>query len=266
VAVQPSLSFKIICCLGLAFGLGFNAACGGTSTPGGTGPPGGTGSATAPVFVTESHSATDGAGAQFNSATLSINVSGNNPILIAAWHAEFDGGNPDGWVVQDNGLAGTEIVDTNGYTGGDGNRRFRIYYWLSPSQGTNTVTVSLPYTGPNELAVSVILLNNVSQTSPLGTPVLDVSTASRTGESETVPTTTSDLVVHVIADALVTRGTLGGGETSVSVVNDGHHAPFGDASLWISTKPQNAGSTTVSSSGWASSVINGAGIAVHGAT
>jgi hypothetical protein len=126
------------------------------------------------------------------------------------------------------------------------------------------VSVSTPTTQPNELAFSVILLNNVSQTSPLGTPVLDVSSTARTGESETVPTTPNDLVVHVIADALLTRGTLGSGETSVSIANDGNHPIDGDASLWISTKPGSSGSTTVSSSGWASRVINGVGIAVHG--
>jgi hypothetical protein len=244
----------------LVFLLGFSPACGGGSSGSGNG----SGSSTAPVFVTETHSATDGAGPEFNSSTLTINVSGTNTLLIAAWHSEFDGGLPDSWSVQDNGLPGTEIVDTDGYTGGAGNRRFRIYYWVNPAPGTNTVVVSNPYTGANELAVSVILLNHVSQATPIGTPVLDVSTASRTEESETVPTKPTDLVIHVIADALLTRGTLGSGETSVSIANDGHHPADGDASLWISTKPGNSGSTTVSSSGWASRTLNGVGIAVHG--
>ena len=46
------------------------------------------------------------------------------------------------------------MVDTNGYTGGDGNRRFRIYYWLNPTPGPNTIVVANPYNGDNELAVS----------------------------------------------------------------------------------------------------------------
>ena len=173
--------------------------------------------------------------------------------------------------VPGNGVPGTLIVDTDGYTGGAGNRRFRIYYWLNPPPGLTTVVVTNPpaNTTPNELAVSVVLLDNVSQANPLGAIALDVSTSARTEESETAPTTTNDLVVHVIADALFVRGTLGDGETSRSVANDGRHFGGdpnldGDASLWIATKPGERGSTTVSSSGWASRVINGAAIVVHG--
>jgi hypothetical protein len=88
--------------------------------------------ASAPVFSLEAHSATDGAGAAFNRSTLSLNVSGTNTLLIVTWHAEFDGGGPENWTATNNGIAGTEIVDTNGYSGGAGNRRFRIYYWLNP--------------------------------------------------------------------------------------------------------------------------------------
>jgi hypothetical protein len=163
-------------------------------------------------------------------------------------------------------VAGTEIVDTDGYNGGTGNRRFRIYYWLNPPPGATTVVVTNPPadTSDNELAVSVVLLGNVGQANPLGAIALDVSTSARTGESETVPTTTNDVVVHVIADALFVRGTLGTGETTRSVANDGIHQADGDASLWIATKPGGPGSTTVSSSGWASRVINGAAIVVHG--
>jgi len=181
-----------------------------------------------------------------------------------AWHAEYDDGLPDGWTVTAIDTPGTLMVDTNGYTGGDGNRRFRIYYWLNPPSGPNTIVVANPSNGDNELAVSAILLTGVAQAGPLGAVVGDVSTSDRTGESETVPTTTSDLVVHVIADALFTRGALGSGETSRSIANDGGHQQDGDASLWISTKPGNAGATTVSSSGWASRVINGVAIVVHG--
>jgi len=238
--------------------LGMTFACGGGGASSGPPPP------TTPTFVSEAHSATDGFGSQFNSSSLSINVTGSNPMLLAAWQSEVDGGFPDGWVVQDNGVDGTEIVDTDGYSGGAGNRRFRIYYWPNPTQGAHTVSVANPYNGANELAFAVILLNGVSQVTPVGTPVLDVSTDARTGESETTPSTTNDLVVHVIADQLITTGTLGSGETSRSLANDGKHAPTGDASLWISTKPGANGSTTVSSSGWASFVINGVAIPVHG--
>jgi hypothetical protein len=263
MAVQPATLLRKSYSLALVSLLGLTSACGG----GGNGAGGFGSGGTTPTFVSEVHSAVEGpSGAQFNMSTLSINVTGTNTLLIAAWHAEFDGAFPDGWTVTDNNVAGTQIVDTDGYNGGAGNRRFRIYYWLHPAEGTNTVAVSNPYTGGNELAVSAILLNNVSQTTPVATPVLDISTTARTGESETVPTSNTDLVIHVIADQLVTTGTLGSGETSVSVANDGKHAPSGDASLWISTKPGRSGTTTVSSSGWASAVINGVGIAVHGST
>ena len=214
----------------------------------------------------EAHSATDGSGVAFNRSSLSLNVNGTGTLLIVAWHAEYDDGLPDGWTVTAIDTPGTLMVDTNGYTGGDGNRRFRIYYWLNPPSGPNTIVVANPSNGDNELAVSAILLTGVAQAGPLGAVVGDVSTSDRTGESETVPTTTSDLVVHVIADALFTRGALGPGETSRSIANDGGHQQDGDASLWISTKPGNAGTTTVSSSGWASRVINGVAIVVHGAT
>ena len=208
------------------------------------------------MFAGEANSATDGAGAAFNRATLLLTVPGANTLLVAAWHAEFDGGLPDAWSVTDNGTPGTLIVDTNGYTGGDGNRRFRIYYWLNPASGPNTIVVSNPSSGANELAVSAIVLTGVSQSAAIGAVGRDVSTASRTGESETVSTTASDLVVHVIANALFTRGSLGSGETSRSIANDGGHQQDGDASLWISTKPGTAGSTTVSSCGWAPRVGN----------
>ena len=236
-----------------------------STTPPPPPPPG-----TQPTFITEVHSATDTStippGAPQSTSTLSLDVSGTNTLLLASWHAEHDGGAPNGWTVTSNGVPGTLIVDTDGYTGGTGNRRFRIYYWLNPPPGATTVVVTNPQADntPNELAVSVVLLGNVAQTNPLGAIALDVSSSARTGERETVATTTNDLVVHVIADALFVRGTLGSEETSVSVANDGIHQTDGDASLWISTKPGEVGSTTVSSSGWASRVINGVAIVVHG--
>jgi hypothetical protein len=242
--------------------LSWAVGCSGGATPTPSTPSSGGGSV--PAFAGEANSATDGAGAAFNRASLSLNVTGANTLLLAAWHSEFDGGLPDGWTVTANGTPGTPMVDTNGYTGGDGNRRFRIYYWLNPTPGPNTIVVANPYNGANELAVSAILLTGVAQVGPLGAVIRDVSTSARTGESETVATTTSDLVVHVIADGLFVRGMLGAGETSRSIANDGGHQQDGDASLWISTKPGAAASTTVSSSGWTSRVINGVAIVVHG--
>ncbi|HXJ72354.1 MAG TPA: hypothetical protein VNM37_05860, partial [Candidatus Dormibacteraeota bacterium] len=221
--------------------------------------------ASLPGFVTEAHSATDGSGAAFNGSTLTLPVSGADTLIIAAWHSEFDGGAPNGWRVEDQGRPGTLLVDTNGYTGGDGNRRFRIYYWANPPPGPNRILVTNDLTvDPNELAVSAILLTNVLRTAPIGAVGIDVSTTTRSAESETVPATNSDLVVHVIADALFVQGTLGSGETSRSVANDGLHTADGDASLWISTKPANTPTTTVSSSGWAKRVLNGVAIVVHG--
>src|SRR5262249_22300932 len=166
------------------------------------------GQPTQPVLVAEAHSATSGAGATSSSATLSLNVTGTDTLLVVAWHAEYDGNLPNSWTVTSNGVPGTLLVETNGYTGGAGNRRVRIYYWLNPAPGATTIVVSNPYTGQNELAVSAVLFANVAQSSPLGAPVLDVSTTARTSESEVVPTISSDLVLHVIADQLFTRGTL----------------------------------------------------------
>jgi len=226
-----------------------------------------------PVVVAEAHFAVDRTTAVANRADLSLNVSGTNTALFVAFHSEFDGGDTN-WSVQDNGVPGTLLVNTDGYTGGAGNQRFRIYYWLNPPVGANAIVVQNSYVGSNQLAVSAVLLSNVQQTAPLGPVALDVSTTARTSEAETVATATSDLVLHVIADALFIRGTLGAGETSISVANDGlqkSSSGDGDASLWIATKLASSATTTVSSSGWANApppaprVLNGVGIAVHGA-
>src|SRR5262249_36562560 len=146
--------------------------------------------------------------------------------------------------------------------------------WPTPPLGDNAIVVENSFTGSNELAVSVVLLNNVAQGNALGNQATDLSTTGRTSETETLPTTSSDLVIHVIADAVLNRGTLGSGETSASVANDGLQkgsAGDGDASLWISTKPGGASSTTVSSSGWPNGPVpsprplNALAFAVHGA-
>jgi hypothetical protein len=128
------------------------------------------------------------------------------------------------------------------------------------------VVTNLPTdTTANAAAVSVILFCNVAQANPLGAIALEVLPSARTSESEMVPTTTNDLVVHVIANTLIVRGTLDNGETPRSVANDGAHpVEGGDASLWISTKPGELLNTTVSSSGWASQVSNGVAIVVRG--
>jgi hypothetical protein len=268
MAVQPATFLRRTLFLFLMLVIAWALACGGGSGTGGTGGGGGFGSGgTTPTFVREVHFATDSAsapGVPFNSSSLPINVTGSNTLLIAAWHAESGPGAT--WTVDDNGTPGTEIVNTDGYSGGSGNHLFRIYYWLHPQSGMHTVSVNSSYTGANELAFAVVLFNNVAQTSPVGTPALDVSATPRTGESEPVTTVSNDLVLHVIADGLFTRGTLSTGETSISVANDGFHTQDGDASLWFATKAPTSTSTTVSSSGWGTRVINGAGIAIHGTT
>lgn len=207
-----------------------------------------------PVFVTEAHFAVDQNTSGLNRATLSLNASGTNTFLLAALHVEFDGGDPN-WVATDNGAPGTLLLKTDGYTGGAGNQRFQVFYWVNPPAGTNNIVIQNTYTGSNEITVSAVLLQNVSQAGPLGAMTLDVSPTGRTSESETVATTATDLVLHLIADAVVIRGTLGAGESSVSVANDGLqklNAGDGDASLWISTKLGASPTTTVSSSGWPS--------------
>jgi uncharacterized repeat protein (TIGR01451 family) len=226
-----------------------------------------------PVFVTEANFAVDRNVVGPNRADLSLNISGTNTLLIVAFHAEFDGGITT-WSVTCNNVPGTMLVDTDGYVGGAGNQRFRIYYWVNPAPGAATITVQNAYQGDNELAVSAVLFANVAQTGSLGDVVLDVSTTPRTSETETVNTIASDLVVHVIADALTLRGTLSSGETSLSVANDGKH-PIpgdGDASLWISDELGSFPTTTVGSSGWANGpapaprIINGVAIVLHSAT
>jgi uncharacterized repeat protein (TIGR01451 family) len=226
-----------------------------------------------PVFVAETHFAVDQNTSGPNRANLSLHISGTNNLLLLAFHMEFDGGDTN-WSVQDNGIPGTLLVNTDGYTGGAGNQRFRIYYWVNPPTGNNSIVVQNSSTGDNEITVAATLFGNVAQTNPIGAVTLDVSTTPRTSESETVAATPSDLVVHVIADAVFIRGNLGSGETSVSVANDGLqklNGGDGDASLWISTKLGTSPTTTVSSSGWPSGpapsprVLNGVGLVLHGA-
>ena len=217
------------------------------------------GGASSPDFSAEVHEAIEGPGSrEFNGMNLPLTVNGANTLLIAAWHSEYDRDAPESWRVEWDGVPGTLITDTNGYTGDDGNRRFRTYYWVNPTPGAKLLVVTNDVAdSDNELAVSAVLLTNVAQANPIRAVALDVSTGDRTSESETVATTTNDLVVHIIADALVTRGTLGSGETSRSVANDGKHAVDGDASLWISTK---RGSLRISatSRGRARSIANSA--------
>jgi uncharacterized repeat protein (TIGR01451 family) len=228
----------------------------------------------APLFVTEAHFAIDQNTSGQNRATLSLNASGTNTLLIAALHVEFDGGDTN-WVATDNGIAGTVLLKTDGYNGGAGNQRFQIFYWINPPSGTNSIVIQGTFTGSNEITASAVLLQNVSQTAPFGAMALDVSPVGRTSETETVAATSSDLVLHAIADAVLIRGTLGPGETSLSVANDGLqklNAGDGDASIWIASKPGASLGTTVSSGGWPSSPspsprpLNALAIVLHGAT
>jgi predicted ABC-class ATPase len=53
-------------------------------------------------------------------------------------------------------------------------------------------------------------------------------------------------------------------DNALAQSQEGHHSTSGDASLWISTKPGETGSTTVSSTNWASGAINGVAIVVRG--
>ena len=225
-----------------------------------------------PVFVTEAHFAVDQNTSGLNRATLSLNASGTNTFLLAALHVEFDGGDPN-WVATDNGAPGTLLLKTDGYTGGAGNQRFQVFYWVNPPAGTNNIVIQNTFMAQMRLRLGGAL-QNVSQAGPLGAMTLDVSPTGRTSESETVATTASDLVLHVIADAVVIRGTLGAGESSASVANDGKqklNAGDGDASLWISTKLGASPTTTVSSSGWPSGPspsprpLNAVALVLHGA-
>ncbi len=226
-----------------------------------------------PVFVTEAHFAVDQNSTGLNRATLSLTASGTNTLLLAALHVEFDGGDTN-WIATDNGVAGTQLVNTDGYSGGAGNHRFRIWYWVNPPAGNNSVIIQNTYSGSNEIAASAVLLSNVNQSVPFGAITIDTSSLGRSSESETVASTIGDLVVHAIADAYFIRGNLGLGETSSSIANDGLQKSSpgdGDASLWISTKPGSAPTTTVSSSGWPSSPapapspMTGVAIIVHSA-
>jgi len=233
---------------------------------------GSVGSTVTPTFTTEAHSSSDGSGIAYNSATNSVTISGANPLLIACWHAEFGGAEGATlwyWTATYNGVAGRMFVITNGYTGGTANTLLRCYYWTAPAAGAHNLIVRRNdaagdiINNANELAVAAILINGAAQTFyPFRDVAVDVSTNTRTSETVTVNSAATDLVVHVIAPSLTAQGTLGAGETSRSWANDGSD----DASVWFSTKAGGASSTTVSSSGWASTFpIQGIAFSVLGA-
>ena len=69
-----------------------------------------------------------------NRASVSLKVSGTNTLLLAAFHTELDGGDTN-WSATDNGVPGTLLVITDGYNGGAGNQRFRIWYLAESSPG-----------------------------------------------------------------------------------------------------------------------------------
>lgn len=198
--------------------------------------------------------ATDGAGTSFNQSTIAVTVGGPNPMLVACWHSEFADASKsyrDDFVY--NGVLGRLFYDTRGYH--DANT-LRCAYWIGSmlTTGTHDLVVTLGPRGvapgnAQELTVQALLFNNVAPVLyPFRDTQKDISTSNRSSETETLSSTASDLVVHIIASSLATAGTLGSGETAIVNANDATD----DASLYISTKAGGASTTTVSSSGWAS--------------
>lgn len=224
-----------------------------------------------PTFASEGNTATDGSGTAFNQSTIPVTISGPNPLLIAVRHSEFgnDFGARNLWTATFNGVPGRRLVTTDGYHGGAANELFCVYYWVNPPAGTHDLVVTLTDSAggvasiDQELAVSAVLLNNVAQVLyPFRDVDVDVDPAARTGESVTVSSLATDLVCHVIANSLTSKGTLGAGETSRSIADDGSD----DASIWFTTKNGGAGTTTVSSSGWTATwPVQGIAFAVMGA-
>ena len=61
-----------------------------------------------PVFVSEVHSSTDGCcGPEFNNATLTLDVTGTDRLLIVTWHSEWDGMEPRTIPIQGPGASPT---------------------------------------------------------------------------------------------------------------------------------------------------------------
>src|SRR5256885_5821588 len=102
------ISMVLVACLALTAGCGGDGSD--STAPIVTQPSLGT----QPSFITQVHSASETStlppGAPQSTAHLSLTVSGTKTLLLAAWHAEFDGGFPDSWTVTSNGVPGTLIV------------------------------------------------------------------------------------------------------------------------------------------------------------
>lgn len=206
-----------------------------------------------PLAASAGFTATDGSGSAFNTSTISIPVSGADTLLLAFAHVEFNDAGDQNWEFTFNGINGRQFFDTDGYSGGLGNRRLRAFYWTAPTAGTHNLVVQITAapgvaaTLDNELAVAAVLVTGAAQTFyPFRSTGKDISATPRSGETETVTSSVTDLVLHAIAHSISTPGTLGAGETLIVNANDGD----GDASVLVSKKA-GAASVTVSSSGWA---------------
>ena len=102
-------------------------------------------SPTPPVFAAEAHYAFDRNTTGPNRADLSLNVSGENTLLIVALHSEFDG--DTNWLATCNGVPGTLLVNTNGYVGGSDNQRFESTTG-NPAQGPAAIAIRIVFKTP----------------------------------------------------------------------------------------------------------------------
>lgn len=226
-----------------------------------------------PSFSSGGFTATDSADGGhaanfFNQSTQSVTLT-TGQLLLVAIHSEFTFGDFDdlySWYVTWNSLPLELLCKTDGYNGGASNGLFHIWYLIAPSSTTanlfvatydlaaRTITVDA-----NELAVGYTISDNVAQiNSPFTSLNKDISHTNRTGESVTVTSNSNDLIYHLIASGLATPGALGSGETSRVVAND----TTDDASILISTKNGASTNTTVSTTGWTSSKLQGVALAI----
>lgn len=221
------------------------------------------GGASGPSFVSQANfvvdSAVTGISGDGNHATLSMNITGSNTLLVACWEVEFDGSLSEfdavGWEFRFNGIWGRQFYGTQGYAGGaSNNHRLRCAYWTNPTAGTHDLVIVLTAGVPgvsatiaNEIGVCAVLFNNAAQTYwPFRDTQKDISATTRTSETETVTSSTTDLVVHVMASSHAVIGTIGAGETTVSqTANAG-----ADITNVLVTTKAGTSSVTVGSTGW----------------
>lgn len=229
---------------------------------------------TLPSYASGAFTATDSADgghpAQFfNISTQSVTI-GAGQALIAFVHSEFPATALNSiWIQRGTyaGMPGRLIVLTDGYSGGVGNKKYWVWIWAAPTVGTANLVIDIQDiatnvtdSGANELTVAYAVFNNAAQiTLPIRSVTKDISAANRTSETEIVTSGNTDLILHAIASGLQVVGALGAGETSRIVANE---AGKDNASILVSTKAGAAGTTTVSSTGWASSVIEGLGLSL----